>query len=232
MKTILPLLFAFISFTINAQQSCNQIIPPAFGNTTGGAFHVHNDSTINNGDGLIFYICSGVHLTVNASAGNIYMMENNSQLTINDHNGDGVFAKGNCTIIDNTIENIIVNKEASSTFFKPNMPSAALVFTCSAMVYDYSMVGGSSPCGQINNINEIDSEQLKIYPNPANRGESIFFNNEILSLRLFNVNGELVFEALNINTNNMQLPELKAGLYIARMSSLTGKEEQLKINIQ
>ena len=232
MKTILPLLFFFLIFTTKAQQSCNQIVYPAIGNSTGGSFHVYNDSTITDGDGLLFYICSGVHLTVNSSAGNVYLMEDNSLLTINAHNGDHIFAKGNCTIIDNTTASITVNKEASSTFSKPNMPSAASVFTCNSMVFDYSMVGGNSPCDQINGIDAYKNEQLIIYPNPTNSGEFIFFNNEVQSLKLFNINGELVFEALNINSNNIQLPNLTTGLYIARISSSTGKEEQLKMNIK
>ena len=232
MKTILPLLFILFTFNSTAQQNCNQIVPPALGNSTGGIYHVFNDSTITNGDGLLFYICSGAHLTVNSSAGNVYLMEDNSQLTINAHDGDVIFAKGNCTIIDNTIENIVVNKEASSSFSKPNMPSNGTVFTCPSMVFDYSWFGGVSPCGQINGIEDIETEQLIIYPNPASSGESIFFNNDIHSLRLYNLNGKLVFEALNINTNNIQLPKLNAGLYIAKVSSISGIDRQLKINIQ
>jgi hypothetical protein len=233
MKSILPLLFILFTFNSTAQQSCNQAVPLAAGDSTGGSFHVYNDSTITNGDGLLFYICSSAHLTVNSSAGNVYLMEDNSQLTINAQDGgDVVLAKGNCTIIDNTIEFTIINKESSSSFSKPNMPSGALIYTCPSMVFDYSMVGGSSPCSQINRIETIETEQLIIYPNPASSGESIFFNNDIHSLRLYSLNGKLVFEALNINTDNIELPNLTAGLYIAKMSSKKEKEIQLKINIQ
>ena len=232
MKTILPLLFILFTFNSTAQQSCNQLIPPAIGNSNGGVFHVHNDSTITNGDGLLFYICSGAHLTVNYSVGNIYLMEDNSLLTINAHDGDAVFAKGNCTIIDNTIENIVVNKESSSSFSKPNMPNAAIVFTCPTMVFDYSMVGGSSSCGQINGLNEYQKKTLITYPNPIKSGGSLFFSEEINTLKLYNLNGELVFESLNINSENIHLPELTTGFYIAKISSNKEKEIQVKINIQ
>jgi len=232
MKSILPLLFILFTFNSTAQQFCNQVVPPAVGNSTGGVFHVHNDSTITNGDGLLFYICSGAHLTVNSSTGNVYLMEDNSLLTINAHDGDAVFAKGNCTIIDNTTENIVVNKEASSTFSKPNMPAAGIIYTCPAMVFDYSMVGGSSPCSQINGLNEYQKKTLISYPNPIENGGSLFFSEEISDLKLYNLNGKLVFESLNIENDNIQLPKLTAGLYIAKVSSIKGMETQVKINIQ
>ena len=232
MKTILPLLFILFTFNSTAQQSCNQLIPPAIGNSNGGVFHVHNDSTITNGDGLLFYICSGAHLTVNYSVGNIYLMEDNSLLTINAHDGDAVFAKGNCTIIDNTIENIVVNKESSSSFSKPNMPNAAIVFTCPTMVFDYSWFSGVSPCGQINGLNEYQKKRLIAYPNPIENGGSLFFNEEINTLKLYNFSGKLVFESLNIKSNNIHLPDLNTGFYIAKISSKKEKEIQLKINIQ
>ena len=157
---------------------------------------------------------------------------NNSQLTINNHIGDGIWAKGNCTIVDNTTESIGVYKEASSTFSKPNMPSAAVIYNCPAMVFDYSMVGGSSTCGQSNDLNEYQKKTLITYPNPVKNGGSLFFSEEINTLNLYNLNGELVFEFLNIKSDNIHLPKLTAGLYIAKISSNKAKQIQVKINIQ
>ena len=41
------------------------------------------------------------------------------------------------------------------------MPSLGIVFTCNPLVYDYSLVGGSSPCIQTTGVNDLVRLQYK-----------------------------------------------------------------------
>ena len=100
MKTFLQILIIWFSSALYSQ-NCEHIIPAASNTPSSGIYHVFNDSTIYDQDGSIYYICSGVHLTVEWSGGSVYYMEENSQLTILDSGGDAVYAKGNCVITKN-----------------------------------------------------------------------------------------------------------------------------------
>jgi hypothetical protein len=203
-------------------QICNHTIPSPATVPGGGVYHVSSDSTIDDQDGSIYYLCSGVHLTVDGSAGCTYYLEDSCQITIKAHNGDVVNAKGYCTIIDSTSQSIVVNKEVTSTFSKPFMPSLGIVFTCSPMVYDYSLVGGSSPCANSTSINDYDLDFVSLYPNPTNQYFSIDLGESYPTTSI--IITDLLGKTIQTNefTNN-QILNLKieepAGIYLLMIES-------------
>ena len=168
MKKSLLFIIVVCAFNVSAQ-NCSHTIPPAAGGPGGGGiYHIFSDTAITDQSGSVYYVCSGVKLTMQYSAGSAYYLENNCTLSIIDHDGDVVNAKGNCTITDNSSEGIIVNKEASSTFSKPNMTAAGIVYTCSPTVFNYGQVGGNSPCNPPLEIQKLDLGSITVSPNPSN----------------------------------------------------------------
>lgn len=221
MKKIIALLL-IVSSLSGFAQVCTHTIPSPNSIPGGGIYHVSNDSTINDQDGSIYYLCSGVHLTVEGSAGCTYYLEDNCQLTIKAHDGDIVNAKGYCTIIDSSSQSIVVNKEVSSTFLKPFMPSLGIVFTCSSMVYDYSLVGGSSPCSQTTGVNDFIKASISLYPNPTDENFSIDLGEkyQTLSVTIIDMSGRIIHSNIY---NDRQFLNLKldepAGIYFLMIES-------------
>jgi hypothetical protein len=203
-------------------QVCNHTIPSPATVPGGGVYHVSSDSIINDQDGSIYYLCSGVHLTVEGSAGCTYYLEDSCQITIKAHNGDVVNAKGYCTIIDSTSQSIIVNKEVTSTFSKPFMPSLGIVFTCSPMVYEYSLVGGSTPCANSTSIGDYDLALVSLYPNPTTQYFSIDLgeNHQSIKINITDISGRLVqsMNYANLDLLNFRLDE-PAGVYLLMVES-------------
>lgn len=76
---------------------------------------------------------------------------------------------------------------------------------------------GPTPGATNNNasIKEIDSQDLRIYPNPVKRGENVYFE-EKLDIRVFSMMGELVMEqnrTFTLNTNKLQ-----KGIYMLQLN--------------
>lgn len=233
MKTVLPIfLFLFANSFTYGQTCSSAVFPHANPGGGGGNIHVYSDTTVNDPDGSNYYVCGGAHLTVTYSAGCSYQLEDNASLTIMDHEGDAVFAKGNCTIVDNSIQGIVVNMEATSTFSKPNNTMAGIVFTCSPMVFDYVAVGGTSPC--LLSIEESTEEQYTfvVYPNPVNGSESITFDATINQLVIYSLSGTQLAVYEEIESNSIVLNDLQAGVYFAVGTSMDGTRYSTRFTVK
>ena len=224
-ETTMTKLIAIILLTLPLSgfaQVCNHTIPSPATVPGGGVYHVSSDSIIDDQDGSIYYLCSGVHLTVEGSAGCTYYLEDSCQLTIMAHNGDVVNAKGYCTIIDSTSQSIVINKELTSTFSKPSMPTLGIVFTCSPMIYDYSLIGGSTPCANSTSIDDYDLALVSLYPNPTSQYFSIDLgkNHQSLKITITDISGRLVQSEsyANLHLLNFRLDE-PAGVYLLMIES-------------
>lgn len=233
MKKIFYTLLILTSAQTAISQSCNSVIAPhAPSGSGGGNYHVYSDTTITDMNGSNYYICSGVTVTVTYSAGCSYQLEDNVTLTITDHEGDFIYAKGNCTIVDNSIEAIVVNMESTSTFSKPNNTPAGIVFTCSPMVFDYSAVGGSSPCtAGINNKSELNSD-LKVFPNPVQGSGKVEITVPGERVQLFDLSGVLVAEYANPNENYIQLNDILTGVYFLIVESESGERLATRLVVE
>lgn len=80
----------------------------------------------------------------------------------------------------------------------------------------------------------LNNGSLKIYPNP-NEGQNLFIscNSPLLSIRMMNSIGQLVFVQLKINQNeySIELPAIKSGVYFLLIETKDGqKTEKVIIN--
>ncbi len=65
---------------------------------------------------------------------------------------------------------------------------------------------------------------ISVFPNPARLSTTVSADEQINSIRLFDCNGKLVFEKNNINNNktDIDLTNIKAGIYLLRMNNREG----------
>ncbi|MCB9246354.1 MAG: T9SS type A sorting domain-containing protein [Flavobacteriales bacterium] len=80
----------------------------------------------------------------------------------------------------------------------------------------------------------LNNESLKIYPNP-NEGQNLFIscNSELVSIRMMNSTGQLVFVELKINQKeySVELPAIESGIYFLSIETKEGqKTEKIIIN--
>lgn len=229
MRLFYTLIFALLPIIGNSQ-NCNPVIPPATSIPGGSTYHVHNDSTINDQDGSLYYLCEGVTLTVDGSAGCTYYLEENCSLIINDQDGDMVVAKGNCSITDYSTESIVINKEASTTVSKPNAPSLAIIFSCASVNYDYSQVGGSSPCGTGTSIEDESKKAVVLYPNPIKSNETLRLSQLVNTVELVSIGGHRI--AYYRNVNSIDISDISPGIYFVTTTNANGLVQTSKLLIE
>lgn len=166
MKKILFTLLLFVSF-YSQSQLCTAMVPPHVPDPTGGTYHILTNTVTMDTAGGDYYVCSGVTLEMTYSAGCNYLLEDGATLIIDQHEGDNVQAKGNCTITDYESSNeLVVTMESTSSATKPNYPLGLITFNCANMVFNYSLVGGSSPCAS-GMSEDLSSTSIRVYPNPV-----------------------------------------------------------------
>lgn len=229
MKTLLLTLLFGLPTLLTAQVCTHPIYPHVVSQGTG-SFHITSDATMPYNDGSVFYVCAGVHLTIEGSAGSSYYLEDGAMLTILDHDGDAVFAKGNCTIIDQSTETLLVTCESSTSISKPNDPFNYVEVTCTNMVFDYQAVGGSSPCSL--NLTEALSDPLEVYPNPITSDRIVHFSQSIVALSLYDVSGRLITEESEISADEIRLEGVKSGCYILTVQTTNGAILTTRIQVQ
>lgn len=73
-------------------------------------------------------------------------------------------------------------------------------------------------------VNDIDFQQLMIYPVPAKECIFIKSDNSILSIRLLDLKGQTIYQVMDImeTTCNIPLQEIKQGVYIIQINSDKG----------
>lgn len=230
MKSIIYTVALLISGNVSAQ-ICSYTIAPHAEVGGIGNIHITSDTTIVSNDGSNFYICAGVTMVIDYSAGSNYELEDGVTLTINDHDGDNIAAKGNCTIVDNSTAGVAVTMEATSTFSKPNMPLGAALFTCANMVFDYTQVGGVSPCSFVGlETNQIDKD-FTVYPNPINGSGELNFGIEANEVQLYDMTGRMVADYQNINSSSIEI-NLENGLFMVRATSVSGMIHSSRLIVQ
>lgn len=204
MKKLITLSLVLISFINFGISQCSMLIPP-----TPAHVKITSDQTLN-AVGMVYWVCEGVTLDIASSPGATYVLEQNVTLNINDSDGDQVYAKDNCIINNNSTQDIGVAANTSTVTLNNNSSgSITVTAACSAVTYDYSMVGGSPCMGTTTGLSESAENDLEAYPNPVKSGEVIRLKNAtgFRSLELFDYSGKKVFSSSDgsdsISTMNM-----------------------------
>ncbi len=226
MKNVILIFCLFSGFSYS--QNCSQVVYP---NMPPNNNHIYTNMTVTDSAGGNYYVCSGVTLTMTYSAGCNYQLEDNATLIIQDHEGDNVVAKGNCTITDYSTTMIVVSMESTSTLSKPNDPFNYVVFNCNPTVFDYSMVGGSSPCSLDVSENEIKTKLLP-HPNPVERDGSITINVSSVKAEIYNTSGKLLSSYNTTGKDHIELTGLESGTYLLVVTLNDGNRINSKIVVK
>lgn len=214
MKKTLLLLTATFSFTF-AQSQCTSIIPPQPGHV-----QVTTNSTIN-ASGTIYWICSGLTVTIASSQGDNYICENNVTLNIINSAGDNVYAKPGCIINNSSTQAISVICDSSTVTLNNTGSGAIIVTQCLPVIYDYSLIGGSGSCA-VTGIKENELSEISVYPNPFSSSITLQADNlfKDATLTVYNCFGQTAKQIKNINGQTIifHRDNLPSGLYFIRIT--------------
>lgn len=225
MKKIIPLLLLCIA-NYSSAQVCSVTIAPSPG-------HVQITSNQSlNATGTVYWICSGISVTVTGSSGSTYLLEQNAVLTINGTSGDAVFAKPGSTIINNSTGAISVTSNTTNVTRTNNSTGFILDIFCSTVTLDYSQVG-IGPCSSVTGILNEQLNLFNISPNPVSSGSEIKINGEqmgALEVLLYDLNGKIISkESGDVKTISTQ--NLLPGVYILQLNG-NGYTQRAKILIE
>lgn len=225
-KTLLQLFIILFAAKVSAQTICSVTLFPSPGHVK-----ITNSQTLN-GTGTVYWLCSGITVTVNSSSGSTYLLEQNVHLVINGTSGDAVFAKPNCTVTNNSSQGISVTSNTTNVIRNNTSTGMIVDIFCSNVTYDYSLVGGG-PCAAATSVLENNKPLFTIHPNPVSIGEPIKINSDITNeteLEIIDVSGKTILsekgEIKNIDTHKL-LP----GIYFLQIRS-NGSTQRTKICIQ
>ncbi len=192
---------------------------------------ITNSQTLN-GMGTIYWLCSGITVTVNSSVGSTYLLEQNVHLIINGTSGDAVFAKPNCTVTNNSSQAISVSCNTTNVV-KNNTSSGIIVdIVCPTITYDYSLVGGG-PCASATGLMEQNIELFTVSPNPVAIGKPIVINSETTNdteTEIIDVSGKIILSEKG-EIKSIDTQKLLPGIYFLQIRS-NGSTQRTKICVQ
>jgi len=219
MKKIFTLLFVIGSIQTFAQNGfiCTFMIP-----MSPGHIKITSDQTIN-GIGIVYWICDGVNVTVASSVGSMFVLEQYATLTINDSDGDEVYAKNNCVVTNNSSADIgITLNPATVTVNNTGSGSITTTASCGAVVYNYSMVGGTSGCAPLTSVNEQFTSEFSIYPNPASQQFTIEGISN-MPYYVFDLLGNIVQTGITQQKTVVNCQGMNRGVYFVKVGQTTLK---------
>lgn len=219
---------AFIAVSFSGWSQCSPMVypEPAFA-------HITSDTTIANAEGG-YWICAGLQVTINGSAGSAYYLEEDVTLLITATNGDQVFAKPGCSVTNSSDDDINITANFS-TINVSNTGSgmSVQIQNCANLVYDYTLVGGSGgPCAV--NTAAIDSQSLPAgacYPNPVTAGNNVFvsFPFEMSpEACIYDASGKLLHTVM-INNHSISTEGMKPGTYFLQVSAQDGYSHRVRL---
>lgn len=120
-----------------------------------------------NATGTVYWICSGLTVTILSSQGDAYLCESNVTLNIVGSAGDQVFAKSGCVINNSSSAAIgVVCNPANVTLNNTGTGSITVDAVCNPVVFDYSMIGGPGNCAGSSGTEDHTLSGVSAFPNP------------------------------------------------------------------
>lgn len=206
------------SFIETASSQCTTLIFPQPGHVS-----ITSNQSINATDN-VYWICSGLNVTILSSPGAAFLCESNVTLNILGSSGDQVFAKSGCVINNNSSTSIGVVCDPSNVTLN-NTGSGTLVIdaACNPVIYDYSLLGGPGNCELVSSIGENELKSVSVFPNPFNNS---FYIKGIINggnAILYNVFGEDVQNwKVSPNDNKIETDSLTQGVYFLEVKTSDG----------
>jgi len=120
-----------------------------------------------NATGTIYWICSGLNVTILSSQGDAFVCESNVTLNIVGSAGDQVFAKPGCIINNSSNADIgVICDPSNVTLNNTGTGSLVIDAVCTPVIYDYSLIASSSACVSSAGNEENQLNEISVYPNP------------------------------------------------------------------
>lgn len=215
-KTILLLASSFCFVFAHAQ--CTMSIFPQPGHVP-----VTSSQSIN-ASGTVYWICSGLTVTILSSQGDVYLCESNVTLNITGSAGDQVYAKAGCVINNSSSADIGVACDPSNvTLNNTGTGTLTVDLICTPVVYDYSMIGGPGSCAGSSGIEENILTGVSTYPNPfvsslliagiKTEGEAVLYN--ILG-------DEVAAWKISAGENKIEAANIPSGVYFLKIKTTEG----------
>ena len=218
MKKILLFFTAAFGITF-ANAQCSATIFPQPGHVP-----VTSNQSLN-AIGTVYWICSGLSVTILSSEGDLYLCESNVTLNVVGSAGDQVFAKPGCVINNSSGADIVVACDtANVTLNNTGKGKFTLDPVCNSVFYDYSMIGGSGNCvGSVSGIEEKMLKGITLYPNPFVSTFVIAGNKTEGEAKLYTILGDEV-QSWKINAGKTKIETSigTAGVYFLKVKTADG----------
>jgi hypothetical protein len=206
-------LFAHLGWT-----QCTTLIFPQPG-------HVPVTSNQNiNATGTVYWICSGLTVTILSSQGDAYICESNVTLNIVGSAGDQVFAKPGCIINNSSNADIgVIGNPSNVTLNNTGTGSLVIDAVCTPVIYDYSLIASSSACVSSAGNEENVLNEIRCYPNPFSSMVYLTGLKSDGDAVLYNVLGHEVQRwKVSNKDNKIDTHALTGGLYFLEIKTSTG----------
>jgi len=216
MKKLLLFSVAAFAFTFSKAQCTTTIFPQP------GHVPVTTSQSIN-ATGTVYWICSGLTVTILSSQGDVYLCESNVTLNIVGSAGDQIFAKSGCIINNSSSADCgVICNPANVTLNNTGSGTLTIDMVCTPVIYDYSLIGGSGTCAS-SGIQENQLTGVSAYPNPfistiviagmKTEGEAI----------LYNILGDEVQSwKITAGNNKIETNTVTAGVYFLKVKTADG----------
>ncbi len=207
MKKLLLSLSLTLLFGTALQAQCNFMIPSSPGST-----QITTSQTLD-ATGTVYWICTGLTVTINSSTGATFVCEEGVTLDINNSDGDEVYAKSGVVINNNSTAGIGVTANSTNVTMNNNSSGfITMTATCSLVEYNYLMVGSSAGCAAPGTgIDQLEMLEIDLFPNPVAQGDLVNLKNignDVESISVYSSAGQLVLSpqtsAKSLATNDLQ----------------------------
>tara|TARA_B100001996_G_scaffold344831_1_gene300840 strand:- start:1688 stop:3292 length:1605 start_codon:yes stop_codon:yes gene_type:complete len=74
------------------------------------------------------------------------------------------------------------------------------------------------------NISEIEEYKFEIYPNPTSGIINLNNNGEVLNIKIYDINGKIVFENKNYSLQQLNISKLNKGIYFMKINNLDAQK--------
>lgn len=225
------LLYAgFVLLSFSGWSQCNPMIYPEPAFT-----FITSDTTIADADGG-YWICAGLNITINGSAGSAYHLEEDVTLLITATDGDQVYAKPGCSITNSSDGEInIIANQSSITVSNTGSGMSVQILNCPNLTYDYQLVGGSGgPCAV--NIAAVDAHILPagaVYPNPVDAGNTLLLSLPFeapTEAALHDASGKFL-QLVSIDNQRISTEAMLPGTYFLRLTAQDGFTHSIRLMI-
>lgn len=121
--------------------------------------------------------------------------------------------------------NWVPNSIPTEFSFNVSVPTTGLInSTTSDVIFDNLVVRAvATSTLSLDNVQNVDNT-ISLYPNPANSNFNIHSKDNILNIKILDVNGRIIFNQnnLNSNTSNIDVSNLKSGIYMVIVENESG----------